>query len=92
MIWEGLIDAIANILGTTPEVAGALFSLLLMLSSFITTLMFTKEMMAIVVIGFVMAIFCAVAGWLSALYAVGFLVVFSIVGALAARQMGGRGE
>jgi len=92
MIWEGLINAIANIFGTTPEVAGALFSLLLIMSAFITTLMFTREMMALVVIGFVLTIFCGVAGWLSALYTVGFLVVFSIVGALAARQMGGRGE
>jgi len=42
------------------------------------------------VIGFVMAIFCAVAGWLSAIYTVGFLIVFAIVGALYARQIGGR--
>jgi hypothetical protein len=93
MIWQNLIEAIANIIGTTPDVAGALFSLLLMLSAFITTLMFTRDMMAIVVIGFIMTVFCGVAGWLSVAYTVGFLVVFSIVGALAARQMGGgRGE
>jgi hypothetical protein len=90
MIWQGLIEAIANIIGTTVDVAGALFSLLLILSALITTLMFTRDMTALVVIGFVMAIFCGVAGWLSIVYTVGFLVVFAIAGALAARQIGGR--
>ena len=92
MIWQDLIQNIATVMGTDITTAGAFVSLILIASIILATLILSKDLMPMCVMGAIGSILFGLIGWLNPIYCVGFLLIFSIVGAVVARNMGGRGE
>jgi len=89
MYWESLVQAIANMMGIGLAEAGVFLTVVFMAGVFVAVLSLTREMMALVAVGFIMTIMFSVIGWLDILYTSGFLVVFAIIGAVAGRNIGG---
>jgi len=92
MYWEGLVQAIANMMNIGLAEAGVFLSVVFMAGIFVAVLSLTKEMMALVAVGFIMTVMFGIIGWLDIVYTSGFLVVFAIIGAVAGRNIGGGGS